>query len=138
MTQTQKKTGLTLAGIVAAVILVAGTFPHLKPILDWLAPVLSWPSVQAVALGWLAAAFTLPVPWALPPRWAPIWTQSVAALIAYAVAAGTVLLLTWPPSRTNVVYAFALAGMGSITINGIIRGLYLHFRPQSKPGSLRS
>jgi hypothetical protein len=133
---TEKKgwtAGITLASIAAVLAL----WPHLMPVLNWLAPVFAWPSVQAVALGWLAAAFTLPLPWVLPPRWAPIWTRSVAALVAYAVAVATVLLLTWPPSRTNVVYAFALAGMGSITINAILRDLYLHLRPSAKPDSLR-
>lgn len=137
MTENAKKTGLTLAGIVAAVILVAGIFPHLKPWLDWLAPIFARESVQHVALGWLAAAFTLPLPWVLPNRMAPIWTRQIAALVAFIVAAGTTVVLAWPPSRTNMVYALFMAGLGSVTINAAITGLYLHLRPNAKPESLQ-
>ena len=134
---TEKKAGLaggiTLAGIVAVLM----AWPHLKPVLEWLAPIARMEPVQNVGLAWLAAAFTLPLPWVLPAWTKPIWTKTFAAALAALVAITTALALAWPLTRTEVVYALFMAGMGSITINMVLVELFLTWKPCAKPGSLK-
>lgn len=135
---TQKKAGMTLAGFAAAAAVLFTAWGHIQPMLDWLAPILSRDSVNNVATAWLIAAFTLPLPWVLPKSMAPFWTGTVSAGVAFVVAAAAHATLSWPLSRTDVVHAIGLAGMGSIVWNLFITAVYLHLKPHAMPASLQN
>lgn len=132
-----KKSTVTVIGVVAALGAIFGLWPVIRPVLDWLAPILSYPNVQNVAVAWLIATFTLPMPWVLPKRLEPIWTRSFSAAVSFATAVAVHMALSWPLSRTNVVYAVGMAGMGAVVWNLGITALYLHFRPAATPESLQ-
>lgn len=132
-----RKTGWTLTGAVAGAALVFGLWDKVVPVLEWLAPIFGRESVQAVGTGWLVAALTLPLPWVLPKQMTPIWTRSVAALVSSSASIATIVLLTWPLTRTDVVYAFGLGLFGPIAINSGLVHLYLHLRPNATPESLQ-
>lgn len=134
---TEKKAGLAGGITVVGLIALLSVWPHLRPVLEWLAPILRMDGVQNVALAWLAAAFTLPLPWVLPPSIKPIWTKTFAAALAAVVAVTTAMVLAWPVTRTEVVFALFMAGMGSITINMVVVEVFLHLKPCAKPGSLQ-
>ena len=134
---TEKKAGLAGGITVVGLIALLSVWPHLRPVLEWLAPILRMEGVQNVALAWLAAAFTLPLPWVLPAWTKPIWTKTFAAALAAVVAVTTALVLAWPVTRTEVVFALFMAGMGSITINMVIVEVFLHLKPCAKPASLK-
>lgn len=134
---TEKKAGLAGGITVVGVIALLSIWPKLVPVLEWLAPILRMDGVQNVALAWLAAAFTLPLPWVLPAWTKPIWTKTFAAALAAVVAVTTAMVLAWPVTRTEVVFALFMAGMGSITINMVVVEVFLHLKPCAKPGSLQ-
>lgn len=134
---TEKKAGLAGGITIAGLLALLAAWPTIKPWLEWLAPIFQREAVQHVALAWLAAAFTMPLPWVLPAWTKPIWTKTFAAALAASVAVTTALALAWPVTRTEVVYALFMAGMGSITINMVVTEIFLAWKPCAKPASLK-
>ena len=136
-----KKTGMTLGALVTAVILVGTAWPTIERVLNWMTPILAYPAVQAVAVGWAVGAFTLPLPWVLPKSLAPFWTLTFAAALAFAfafLAVGLLLYVDGNPAANRGAFVFAFGtGLGTIALNAGLRELFFHVRPCVKPGSLK-
>lgn len=135
MTTEKKAAGLTLAGLVAAVIAVAGVWPHILPALNWLAPIFAREQVQALlassALGVSAGAW---LPHFMPKGWPPARTRLVTGLIGAALTLAAALVLV--PTRIGFVYA-CLAASATPTASQAIAGLIYFLRPCAKPESLK-
>lgn len=135
MTTEKKAAGLTLAGLVAAVIAVAGVWPHILPALNWVAPIFGREQVQALlassALGVSAGAW---LPHLLPHSWTPARTRLVTGLIGSGLTFAAAFALV--PSRVGFVYA-CLAASATPTASQAIAGLIYWLKPCAKPASLK-
>lgn len=136
MTTTEKKTaGLTLAGLAAAFVIIAGAWAQGGPLIRDIAAVLSREQVQAV-LAALAGGVLLGswLPHLLPARWSPARTQVVTgaacSLLTLAIAAALVT------TKTGATYA-VLAAVATPTVSRAVAGLIYVLRPAVKPGSLQ-
>ena len=139
MTTEKKAAGLTLAGLVAAVILVAGAWPSVAPIADWavknLGVILGREQVQALlassALGVSAGAW---LPHLLPHGWPVARTRLVTGLIGSGLTFAAAVVLV--PDRIGFVYA-CLAASATPTASQSIAGLVYWLKPCAKPASLK-
>ena len=134
MTDT-KKTGLTLTALVAAVIAVAGVWPHVVPALTWAAPIFAREQVQAV-LASLAGGVALGawLPHLLPSGWPPARTRLVAGALCALLTLAVALALV--PTRIGLVYA-VLAAIASPTVAQLLAGLLYLLKPCARPASLK-
>jgi hypothetical protein len=134
-----KKTGWTLASLVAAVVLVAGAWPQVEPIATWamgnLGVILGREQVQAVlaamAIGVLAGVF---LPSWLPPHYTAARTRAITGLVTSAMAFSAALGLV--PTRVGLVYA-VLAAVATPTASAAVRAVWYWARPCAKPASLQ-
>ena len=138
MTTEKKAAGLTLAGLVAAVILAGTAWPSIEPAMTWavknLGVILARDQVQALlassALGVSAGAW---LPHLLPHHWPPARTRLVTGLIGSALTFAAALALV--PTRVGFVYA-CLAASATPTASQAIAGLIYWLKPCAKPASL--
>ena len=139
MTTEKKAAGLTLAGLVAAVILAGTAWPSLEPVLTWvvrnLGLVFAREQVQALlassALGVSAGAW---LPHLMPKRWDAPRTRLVTGLIGAALTFAAAMTLV--PTRTGFVYA-CLAASATPTAAQLVAGLIYWLKPCAKPASLQ-
>jgi hypothetical protein len=139
MTNNQKKTGWTLASLVAAVVLVAGAWPQVEPVATWamreLGVIFGREQVQALlassAIGVLAGTW---LPHLLPHHWSAPRTRLVTGLAGAALTFTAALVLV--PTRVGFVYAM-LAASATPTASQALAGLIYWLKPCAKPGSLQ-
>lgn len=144
MTDTEKKTaGWTLAGLVAAILLVGPAWPTIEKILLFLAPIAQRQTAQAVGLSWfVAGCIGVVLPYVLPASWLPGRTELWLGVAAAVLGAASCIGLLYVPeddaaNRTAVIYGLGLAGLGSVPVNQLLRlWLYKAF-PRAKPASLQ-
>jgi hypothetical protein len=139
MTDNQKKTGWTLASLVAAVVLVAGAWPQVEPVATWamreLGVIFGREQVQALlassAIGVLAGTW---LPHLLPHHWPAPRTRLITGLVGAALTFTAALVLV--PTRVGFVYAM-LAASATPTASQALAGLIYWLKPCAKPGSLQ-
>ncbi|GAB2493860.1 hypothetical protein [Arenimonas alkanexedens] len=135
----QKKTGITLTALVAAVILVAGAWKPIEPALTWvvanLGAIFAREQVQALlassAIGITSGAW---LPHLLPSGWPAGRTKLVTGLIGAGLTFAAALALV--PDRVGFVYAM-LAASATPTASQAIAGLIYWLKPCAKPASLK-
>ena len=138
MTDT-KKTGLTLASIVAAVILAGSAWPTIEPALTWafntLGVIFGREQVQAVlAACTIGVMLTASLPHWLPGNWHPARTRAIAGIVGFVLTFAAALVLV--PTRYGAVYA-VLAALATPTAAQVVGGITYWLRPCAKPASLK-
>lgn len=131
--------GLTLASIVAAVILAGSAWPAVEKPLTWavtnIGAIFAREQVQALlassALGVSAGAW---LPHFMPKGWPPARTRFVTGLIGAGLTFAAALTLV--PTRVGFVYA-CLAASATPTAAQALAGLIYWLKPCAKPESLQ-
>lgn len=127
--------GITLAGIVAFAL----AWPQIQPVAEWvianLGVILMRDQVQAVLAASAIGVFVnFSLPHALPAKWSPGVTRSVAGWAGFVLTCAAAIALV--PTRVGLVYAL-LAGSATPTAAAVVRTIVYRLKPCTTPESLQ-
>lgn len=132
MTTEQKKTSMTVAGLVGALGLILGLWPQLVGVIEWVESK-EWAS--AIISGVVASFFAgMLLPNVLPGHWPQGRTRFVWGLTVAAVAAGAVYWML--PTTNGMFHAAVSAAAAPTVVQALMGGVYALF-PRLKPESLQ-